>query len=168
MSRVRVRCQAAVAAIAMAMGANGLWAAGGPDVKVQLQGSYQSPEKTPAKWASLQDGTKVSPGDRILYSVEIANQGDTAARNPVAFGPIPAGTTYVAGTATQASNLKVEYSIDGGKTYSPAPTVTATGRDGKTQTLPAPVQRYTTVRWTWNSVLPAGAKATVTYQVEVR
>jgi uncharacterized repeat protein (TIGR01451 family) len=168
MSRAGINCQRVVAALAVAMGASLLWAAGGPNVKVQLQGSYQSPDKPGTKWASLQDGTRVSPGDRILYSVEIANQGDSEARNPVAFGPIPAGTSFVAGTATTGANLKVEYSIDGGKTYSATPSVSVTGKDGKPQTVPAPVERYTTVRWMWSSVLPAGAKASVSYQVEVR
>ena len=158
---------ALAAAIALALGSSQAWAAG-PEVKVQLQGSYQSTEKPQAKWATLQDGTKVAPGDRILYSVEISNQGDKEARNPVAFGPIPAGTRFVAGTATTDAKLKVDYSIDGGKTFSPSPTLTIVGKDGKSQTVPAPVERYTTVRWMWNGGLPPGAKDSVSYQVEVR
>lgn len=155
------------AAMALAIGSGRIWA-GGPDVKVQLQGSYQTADKPQAKWATLQDGTKVAPGDRILYSVEIINQGDRQADHPVAFGPIPAGTRFVAGTATGDSRLKVEYSIDGGKTYSPSPTLTIKGSDGKPQTVPAPVDRYTTVRWMWNGGLPPGATDSVSYQVEVR
>ena len=142
--------------------------ASGPDVKVELRGSYQSPDKPQAKWATLQDNTKVVPGDRILYSVEIVNKGDQEARNPVAFGPIPAGTRFVPGTATHQDGLRIEYSIDGGKTYAASPTVTTTGKDGKPQTVPAPVDRYTTLRWTWIGSLPAGAKEAVSYQVEVR
>ncbi len=154
-------------ALALALGSGRLWAAG-PDVKVQLQGSYQTAERPQAKWAALQEDTKVAPGDRILYSVEISNQGDREARNPVAFGPIPAGTRFVAGTATADPKLKVEYSIDGGKTYSSSPTITILGKDGKPQTVAAPVERYTTLRWMWRGALPAGAKDNVSYQVEVR
>jgi len=154
-------------AIALALGSGRLLAAG-PDVKVELQGSYQSAGKPAAKWATLQEGTKVAPGDRILYSVEINNRGDREARNPVAFGPIPAGTRFVAGTATTDPKLKVDYSIDGGKTYSASPTITTVGKDGKPQTVAAPIERYTTVRWMWSGTLPAGAKDSVSYQVEVR
>jgi uncharacterized repeat protein (TIGR01451 family) len=154
-------------ALGLAVVAGPLLAAG-PSVKVQLQGSYQSSDSAEAKWANLEEGTKVSPGDRILYRVEVSNQGDMAAKNPVAIGPIPAGTKYVAGTATQEASLQVDYSIDGGKTYSSVPTISVTGKDGKVQTLPAPVERYTTVRWSWNSVLPPGAKSSVSYQVQVR
>ena len=163
----RERKLALAAAMALAIGSGRIWAAG-PDVKVQLQGSYQTANQPQAKWATLQDGTKVAPGDRILYSVEISNQGDRQANNPVAFGPIPAGTRFVAGTATSDAKLKVEYSIDGGKNYSPSPTVTIPGKDGKPQTVPAPLDRYTTVRWMWNGGLPPGAKDSVSYQVEVR
>ena len=158
---------ALAAALALAIGSSLAWASG-PDVKVRLQGSYQTPDKPQEKWATLQEGTKVAPGDRILYSVEITNQGDREARNPVAFGPIPAGTRFVAGTATADPKLKVEYSIDGGKTYSPSPTITIPGKDGKPQTVAAPLERYTTVRWMWSGALPAGGKDSVSYQVEVR
>ena len=155
------------AAIALALCAGWVWAAG-PEIKIQLQGSYKPADRTQVKWAALQGDSKVAPGDRLLYNLEIANQGDREARNPVAFGPIPAGTAFVAGTATQGHNIKVDYSIDGGKTYSASPTFTTLGKDGKPQTVPAPVGRYTTVRWMWNSVLPAGEQARVSYQVQVR
>jgi uncharacterized repeat protein (TIGR01451 family) len=163
----RRKTRAVLMALSLAVGAGSLWAAG-PNVKVQLQGSYQSSAKAEAKWANLEEGTKVSPGDRILYRVEVSNQGDTAAKSPVAYGPIPAGTKYVVGTATQDSDLKVDYSIDGGKTFASAPTIPVTAKDGKVQTMPAPIERYTTVRWTWSSPLPAGAKSSVSYQVQVR
>ena len=155
-----------VLAAALVLGGTAL--ASGPDVKVQLMGSHQTAGNSGAKWTSMESGAKVAPGDRILYSVEISNQGDRQANNPVAFGPIPAGTRFVAGTATSDTKLKVEYSIDGGKTYSPSPTVTIPGKDGKPQTVPAPAERYTTVRWMWNGGLPPGAKDSVSYQVEVR
>lgn len=168
MSRNRSERRVALAAaVALTLCSSQAWAVG-PDVKVQLQGSYQTADKPQAKWATLQEGTKVAPGDRILYSLEITNQGDREAKNPVAFGPIPAGTRFVAGTATTDPKLKVEYSIDGGKTYSPSPTITIAGKDGKPQTVPAPVDRYTTVRWLWSGALPAGDKDSVSYQVEVR
>jgi uncharacterized repeat protein (TIGR01451 family) len=154
-------------ALVLAICSSGAWASG-PDVKVELQGSYQTADRPVVQWAALQEGTKVAPGDRILYSVEISNQGDREASNPIAFGPIPAGTRFVTGTATADPRLKVEYSIDGGKSYSPSPTVTIPGKDGKPQMVPAPAERYTTVRWMWKVGLPAGAKETVSYQVEVR
>lgn len=155
-------------AAAVALLATGGLLAAGPDVKVQLQGNHQPAGNLQAKWVSLQDDTKVAPGDRILYHVQIANRGDREARHAVALGPVPAGTMFVAGSATTGTDLRVEFSVDSGKTFSAAPTITVTGKDGKSQVVPAPTERYTTVRWTWNTPLPAGAEATVSYQVQVR
>jgi len=163
----RVRRWAGAAMAILAIGTTCLLAAG-PDVKVELQGTYRPSDMPEAKWASLQDDTKVVPGDRILYNVRISNQGDRDARRPVAFGPVPAGTSFVPGTATRAAGLEVEYSIDGGKTFFASPTITIPGKDGKPETVPAPPERYTTLRWTWESPLPAGSKAGVSYQVQVR
>ena len=167
MRREGGNARAVLIALGLAAGVGSIWAAG-PSVKVQLQGSVQSAQQSEAKWSLLGEGTKVSPGDRILYRVEVSNQGDTEAKNPTAFGPIPAGTKYVAGTATQDVSLKVDYSIDGGKTFAAVPSLTVTGKDGKAQTVPAPADRYTTVRWTWSVPLPAGATSSVSYQVQVR
>ena len=155
-----------VLAAALLLGGAAL--AAGPDVKVQLMGSHQSAGSPGAKWASLEDNTKVSPGDRILYKILVSNQGDREASHASALGPIPAGTAYLAGTATTSSEMRVEYSVDGGKNFSSTPTVTVLGKDGKAQIVPAPADRYTTVRWTWNKPLPVGAEATVSYQVQVR
>jgi uncharacterized repeat protein (TIGR01451 family) len=153
---------------AVALLCSGAGQAAGPDVKVQLMGSYQTAGNAHAKWASLDDKTKVAPGDRILYKIQVTNHGDRDARHASALGPIPAGTTFVAGTATTSADLRVDYSVDGGKSFSASPTITVTDKDGKTQVVPAPAERYTTVRWTWNAPLPAGAEANVSYEVKVR
>ncbi len=142
--------------------------AAGPDVKVQLIGSHQPARSSSANFTALESGSKVSPGDRILYKILVTNQGDRDASHASAVGPIPAGTVYVSGTATTSAELRIDYSVDGGKNFSLTPTITILGKDGKAQIVPAPVERYTTVRWTWNNPLPAGAEATVSYQVQVR
>ena len=139
-----------------------------PDVQVRLEGNQQVTSKEGTRWAAFQEGTMVRPGERIMYRLELENRGDQEARNPVAVGPVPAGTTFVLGTATTARNLKVDYSVDSGKTFSESPTVTVTGKDGKSRTIPAPAERYTTVRWTWSSPLAAHERASVTYEVAVR
>lgn len=142
--------------------------AAGPDLKVKLEGNHRSGDTTNAGWATLSDKTMVVPGDEILYSVLVSNDGDREARHASAVGPVPPGTTLVLDTASRPNGVKVDYSLDGGKTFSAAPTISVTGKDGKTQTLPAPAERYTTVRWVWDAPLAAGAKASVSYRVKVR
>jgi len=145
-----------------------LQAASGPEVKVRLNGSVQNRPSGGAAWVTLKDGAQVAPGEKILYRLDLINEGGQEARNPVALGPVPAGTAFVPGTASTAPDLKVDYSLDGGKTFSEKPTITATGKDGRPQIVPAPADRYTTIRWTWGTPLAVGATASVSYQVQVR
>jgi len=154
-------------AIVMALGAGVSWS-GGPAMRVQTTGSHRPAGRPNAKWISLSAIDKIARGDRILYHVQIMNQGDRAAKIPVAVGPIPLGTAYVPGTATRTKNVDVQFSIDGGRTFSPSPAVALSSKDGKRRILPAPPERYTTVRWRWDTPLPVGAKAVVSYQVQVR
>jgi len=158
-------------ALALALGVGGAAFAadpGKPEVKVQLEGSIRQPGASGASWKTMSEDRRVIPGEVIRYSVALVNEGGKEALHPVALGPIPAGTLFIDGTATTGSDLKVAYSLDGGKSFAEKPTVTVTGKDGKPQTVPAPVERYTTIRWTWSSPLAAGARMAVSYQVRVR
>jgi uncharacterized repeat protein (TIGR01451 family) len=145
-----------------------LLAGPGPEIKVRLTGSTQQHSSTGMAWVNFKDGSEVPPGERILYKLDLTNQGDKEAQSPTALGPIPAGTAYVPGTASTGENVKLAFSLDGGKTFAEKPTLTVTGKDGKTQVIPAPADRYTNIRWIWQTPLPAGATSTVSYQVQVR
>jgi uncharacterized repeat protein (TIGR01451 family) len=165
MNRFGMKAGACLLLASALMGAPAL--AAGPDLKVKLEGNHRS-NTTNAGWATLSDKTTVVPGDEILYSVLVSNDGDREARHASAVGPIPPGTTFILDTASRPHGVTVDYSLDGGKTFSAAPTLSVTGKDGKAQTLPAPAERYTTVRWVWDAPLAAGAKASVSYRVKVR
>jgi uncharacterized repeat protein (TIGR01451 family) len=168
MTRIkRIQRVAGGAAVALLLCARFSWSAG-PAMVAQTTGSHRPAGRPNAKWSSLSDVDRLERGDHILYRVQIMNQGDQPARIPVALGPIPLGTAYVPGTATQTKNLEVEFSTDGGRTFSPAPAVSLAGKDGTFHTLSAPPEKYTTVRWRWSTPLPVGATAEVSYEVEVR
>ena len=81
---------------------------------------------------------------------------------------MPVGTVYIENAATTGEGLAVAYSIDGGKTFSAKPMLVITEPDGSTRTVPAPVERYTTIQWNWDSSLAAGNQQAVSYQVQVR
>ena len=154
--------------LVLALSAATLAAAAGPDVQVRMQGNQQVHSKTGTSWANFKDGSAIAPGERILYNVELLNRGDKEARNASAFGPIPAGTAFVPETATTAPNLKLEYSIDGGKTFAAKPVITRTTKDGHPETVPAPAEQYTTIRWSVTEPLAPGARIQLSYQVQVR
>jgi uncharacterized repeat protein (TIGR01451 family) len=139
-----------------------------PQLQVTLEGQIRVLADGEVSWAALADGAAVKPGELIRYQVELANTGDDAAQRPSALGRIPAGTLFVLESATSGPDLTVEYSIDGGNTFSPQPTIVVEGEDGRKRSVPAPASLYTTIRWTWNDPIPSGDSASVFYQVQVR
>jgi len=143
-------------------------AAAGPRVEVNLEGSLLDESTGSNAWTPISESARVLPGDEIRYRVELFNAGDHEARQPVALGPIPEGTALVEGTATTGLSLEVLYSIDRGRSFSPQPTIVVEDEDGRQRTIPAPLELYTTIKWTWNTDLDSGERTDVSYQVRVR
>ncbi len=109
----------------------------------------------------------VKPGDVLKYRIVAANAGTTPA---LAFSPadkIPSGTTFIAGSATGKA-LRVEYSIDGGKTWSSAPLVKIVAKDGTTTEKPASPATFTAIRWITADPLAAKAASEFTFEVRVK
>jgi uncharacterized repeat protein (TIGR01451 family) len=143
-------------------------AAAGPELQVELEGKVRLADEGEKEWAPLADGEAVAPGGRILYTVRLINTGDAEARRPQAIGPVPVGTVFIDNQDKDEDGVIVAYSIDGGKTFTPKPMMVVTAPDGSTHTVPAPLDRYTTIQWNWDSSLAAGSQQAVSYQVQVR
>src|SRR5207245_625952 len=102
----------------------------------------------PAATAPARDNSAVvRPGDVIRYTLVFTNVTAGPVKNIQFVDPIPKGMVYVLGSATGDRPVRVEYSIDGGKSYSARPVI-AVVEDGKKVETPAPRERYTHVRWT--------------------
>jgi len=136
---------------------------GQPAIKVVLTGNT---ERKGERVALDQAGT-VKPGETINWTIDSANDGNGAARDYKAVGQVPAGTSFVAGSAA-SQGASVTYSIDGGKTFSAQPTVEVKHADGSTKRVPAPVSSYTQLRYEWSGPLEAGQKLSASYQVLVK
>lgn len=121
-------------------------------------------------WNQLPPNAQVIPGSTLRYIVTAANNTDRNMRNLSVIQPVPEGMVYVMQSATKANatNASVEFSIDGGKTFSTKPVVRVRGRDGKVEERPAPADAYTHVRWDFGETLPANSQVQVSYQVRVR
>jgi uncharacterized repeat protein (TIGR01451 family) len=139
-------------------------AVGRPEVKVQLSGSV---ERSGSR-ISLDKVENVRPGEVLDWQIISANDGGADARDYKAVGHIPAGTTFVAGSAAGEGGSTVTYSIDGGKTFSTQPIVEERQPDGAIKRVPAPVSMYTEVRYEWSDALAAGGKLTASYKVRVK
>ena len=106
------------------------------------------------------------PGDVIRYGLVFTNVTAGPVKNIQFVDPIPAGMVYVLGSAAADRPVRLEYSIDGGKSYSAQPVI-AVVQDGKTVEQLAPRERYTHVRWTVLGSLAPGAKVTAEFRTQV-
>jgi uncharacterized repeat protein (TIGR01451 family) len=136
---------------------------GQPVIKVMLAGDTERKGDRVA----LDKAGMVKPGEIINWTIESVNEGNGAARDYKAVGQIPAGTSFVADSAA-SRGASVTYSIDGGKTFSPQPTVEVKQANGTTKRVPALVSSYTQLRYEWSTPLEAGQKLSASYQVLVK
>ena len=80
--------------------------------------------------------------------------------------PIPKGMIYVPGSAAADHPARIEYSIDGGKSYSAQPTIQVV-EEGRKVEKPAPRQLYTHVRWTVLGSLAPQARVMAEFRTQV-
>jgi uncharacterized repeat protein (TIGR01451 family) len=112
------------------------------------------------------DAATADPGDPLEYTIDFANPGLVDVGNPVGGVPlvvmdsIPAGTTYVGGTAATGNTLptgvgsyNIFYSTDNGATWS--------------ATEPVPASDVTNIQWWLSDTFLAGTSGEVTFSVTV-
>ena len=134
-----------------------------PDVKVQLAAAIERDSKL----MPLEKSTVVNPGEILDWTINSENSGNAAALEYKTVGHIPRGTEFVSGSA-KADGAKAVYSIDGGKSFSPQPTIEEKQADGSTKRVPAPVSMYTGIRYEWADPLVQGGKLSASYKVRVK
>jgi uncharacterized repeat protein (TIGR01451 family) len=121
-------------------------------------------------WQALKEAATVVPSDTLRYSLVAKNNSQQAMRNLVIPQPIAKGMVYVIGSATvpQNAGANVTFSIDNGKTFVAKPMVTVKRPDGKVETIPAPAETYTHIRWHFGETLPPQSTLQASYQVRVK
>src|SRR5207249_11767457 len=121
---------------------------------------------TAATAPARENNAVARPGDVIRYGVVFTNVTAGPVKNIQFVDPIPQGMVYVLGSAAADHAVRVEYSIDGGKSYSARPVI-AVVQDGKTVEQPAARERYTHVRWTVLGSLASGAKVMAEFRTQI-
>lgn len=138
--------------------------AGRPEVKIVLSGTVERDDaKIPVEKVAL-----VKSGEILDWTITSVNEGNAPANEYHAVVKIPGGTQFVAGSATAEGSASVVYSIDHGKTFSPAPTVDEKQADGSIKKVAAPVSMYTEVRYEWSDPLNQGQTVKASYKVRLR
>jgi len=111
--------------------------------------------------------TTINPGDVIFYTLSYINSGNDVATSVVLDDPIPAGTSYLPGTA-YGEGAEIIFSVDGKSFKKPSLlTYEIKKRDGSLEKRTASPEEYTHVRW----VIPkidAGARGSVGFQVRIK
>lgn len=134
----------------------------GNDVTVALDASRIVAH---AQGESRADAASAKPGDVIEYRAVYRNAGRSAARAVSATLPIPAGTEYVASSASP--RLALRASLDG-KRYDPVPLMRRVKRaDGQTVEQPVPLAEYRFLRWDLGDLAPQ-KDSTVSARVRVQ
>ncbi|MCS6942104.1 MAG: hypothetical protein NZ901_04585 [Geminocystis sp.] len=120
-------------------------------------------------WNPLPNNAQVIPQSIIRYTVTAQNNSNRNMRNLIVTQPIPEGMVYILNSATKPAGkgAKVEFSIDGGKTFTERPVIKVR-ENGKIVEKPAPPEAYTHVRWNFGDTLPANSQVSVSYQVRVK
>jgi uncharacterized repeat protein (TIGR01451 family) len=134
-----------------------------PEVNVQLAGAVERDSKL----IPLEKSTVVNPGEILDWNISAQNNGNAAALEYKTVGHVPRGTEFVAGSA-KADGAKTQYSIDGGKSFSPQPMIEVKQEDGSVKRVPAPSSMYTEIRYEWSDPLVQGGKLSASYKVRVK
>lgn len=112
----------------------------------------------------------VKNGDIVVYTILCENTGQEPVKGVEIIDPVPGGTAYVSGSATNAGGKVsgITYSIDQGKAYAAPEKLTykTTDSKGKAVEKLATSDMYTHIKWLVDS-LPSGEKISVTFKAKV-
>ncbi|HEY6208934.1 MAG TPA: hypothetical protein VIW28_07745 [Gemmatimonadales bacterium] len=119
-----------------------------------------------AEAAGRDNKGQANPGDVIRYALVFKNTTAGAVKNVELVDPLPKGMVYIVGSAGADRAMRVEYSIDGGKSYTARPVVQVVA-DGQKVEQAAPREMYTHVRWTLLGSLAPGSQVTAELEAQV-
>ena len=103
---------------------------------------------------TLEEPTRVVPGDNLLFVLEYHNEGAEPAENFRVVNPLPEAVAF-----RDTERAGAEFSVDGGEHWGALSALTITGEDGSTR--PATRDDVTHVRWILDQAIPAGGEATI-------
>lgn len=162
-SRIKAVTVAAFMLVALPLSA---WAQ--PKVEISVKAEKEVTVSAKGKQVKKRIAAKgVQPGEELIYTLSYLNTGSEVAKDVVISDPIPAGTAYLPGSASELG--EVAFSIDKGKSFKKPTLLTyeVKAGDGKVQKRVASPEDYTDIRWTIPSV-PAGGKGSVSFRVKVK
>ncbi len=114
---------------------------------------------------AARDPNTVTRGDVVEYRLVFTNITGQPVANIQFTDPLPEGMHYLQGTAgADREDVDVEFSLDGGTSYSELPMVEVVV-DGRTELRPASPEDYTDIRWTVHGEVQPDARVAAVFQV---
>ncbi len=107
----------------------------------------------------------VAPGQTVIFTNRYAYAGAKPATDVVIKNPVPEHMLYTDGSA-EGADTRIEFSVDGGKTYGPAAKLKVRSADGKERRAGA--ADYTHIRWIIEKPLKQGAQGSVSFRATVK
>jgi uncharacterized repeat protein (TIGR01451 family) len=138
-----------------------------PAVTLKLSGSLVTKASDGHTVLSPVDKAALHPGDEVEYDIAAVNVGTSPAFKLAPVARIPAGTSYIDGSA-RAPRAHAEFSLDQGKTWSSAPTIAVKNADGTTSVKKAPASLYTAIRFVSDGALAPRGSTDFAYEVRVK
>lgn len=107
----------------------------------------------------------ITPGDRVLFTLEVTNTGTQPASGFRATNPMPAAVQFASVAEDWA-----DVSIDGGTNWGKLPALKVKTKDGAGADIEraAGVEDVTHVRWVFADAIAPGAKRTISYRGVVK
>ncbi|MBN1378220.1 MAG: DUF11 domain-containing protein [Gammaproteobacteria bacterium] len=109
----------------------------------------------------LVEPATVLPKDEIIYIITFENISNQPVSNINITDPIPNNSIYKRNSAFGAGT-KIEFSIDGGKTYAAPENLKMKNSTGVE--VSAEPENYTNIRWIYTDALQPGQEGTVTFR----
>src|ERR1700722_3926060 len=113
----------------------------------------------------LAPADRVVPGDQVIYTLEIRNNGAMALPPPRVDYPIPEHMRYLDDTAA-GPGAQITFSTDGGHRFDRPENLKVVGPDGQRHTATA--ADYTHIRWQLKNILKGNSVAFARFRAVVR
>lgn len=140
-------------------------AAPGMQLKTEAFREVEVTDKSGKKEKKRQPLTRALPGQEVIYDISYRNAGSKPAEKVVVNNAVPKGLLYQPGSA-QGTGTRIEFSVDGGKTYGSLEALRVTGADGKPRAAKA--DEVTHLRWTLMTALKPSAEGKVSYRAMLK
>ena len=133
--------------------------------QLEIRSIAEVETKSASGAVKLVPADRLVPGDRVIYTLEVRNTGESQVDSPSVTYAIPDHMQYVPDSAI-GPGATVSYSVDGGQSFERAENLKVLQPDGRSR--PAAAADYTGIRWKLKNPLKANSVAFVRFRALVK